>query len=89
MFSIKEFFSKCDQIRKKNADLVTFNKEIFNGKLHFLCNASCKLVHGSLDIMQSQATLLILLTLLARSMVQTSLFKTFANNKVAQNLNKS
>ena len=24
-FSIKEFFSKCDQIRRKNTDLVTFN----------------------------------------------------------------
>ena len=30
-FSIKHFFSKCD--------LVTFNEEIPNGKLHFLCSA--------------------------------------------------
>ena len=30
-FSIKGFFSKCDQIQ------VTFTEEIFNGKLHFLC----------------------------------------------------
>ena len=37
-FSIKEFFSKCDQIRRKNADLVTFNEEILNGKVHFLCS---------------------------------------------------
>ena len=28
-FSIKNFFSKCDQI--------TFTEEILNGKLHFLC----------------------------------------------------
>ena len=33
-FSIKDFFSKCDQIQ----DLVTFTKEILNGKLHFLCS---------------------------------------------------
>ena len=34
-FSIKDFFSKCDQMFP--ADLVTFTKEIPNGKLHFLC----------------------------------------------------
>ena len=34
-FSIKDFFSKCDQIRS-TADLVTFTEEIFNGKLDFL-----------------------------------------------------
>ena len=31
-FPIKDFFSKCDQIR------ITFTKEILNEKLHFLCN---------------------------------------------------
>ena len=39
-FSIKVFFSKCDQIRRKLriwADLVTFTEEILNRKLHFLC----------------------------------------------------
>ena len=36
-FSIKDFFSKWDQIRRK-LDLVTFTEEILNGKLHFLCN---------------------------------------------------
>ena len=35
-FSIKDFFSKCDQIRRKHAGLVTFTEEILNGKLHFL-----------------------------------------------------
>ena len=35
-FSIKGFFSKCDQT--VTADLVTFTEEILNGKLHFLCN---------------------------------------------------
>ena len=34
-FSIKEFFSKCDQIH-----MVTFTEEIFNGKLHFLRSIS-------------------------------------------------
>ena len=34
-FSIKDFFSKCDQ---ETADLVTFTEEILNGELHFLCN---------------------------------------------------
>ena len=36
-FSIKYFFSKCDQIRRK-LDLVTFTEEILNGKLHSLCS---------------------------------------------------
>ena len=35
-FSIKNFFSNCDQIR--NPDLVTFTEEILNGKLYFLCS---------------------------------------------------
>ena len=35
-FSIEDFFSKCDQIRKKTADFVTFTEEILNGKLRFL-----------------------------------------------------
>ena len=35
-FSIKDFFSKCDQIRN-TVDLVTFTEEILNAKLHFLC----------------------------------------------------
>ena len=34
-FSIKDFLSKCDQIR---SDLVTFTEEILNGKLYFLCS---------------------------------------------------
>ena len=40
-FSTKDFFNKCDQIRRKlrkTADLVTFTKEILSGKLHFLCS---------------------------------------------------
>ena len=37
-FSIKDLFSKCDQIRSfPPADLVTFTEEILNGKLHFFC----------------------------------------------------
>ena len=34
-FSIEDFLSKCDQIRK---DLVTFTVEILNGKIHILRN---------------------------------------------------
>ena len=45
-FSIKDFFSKCDQIRSfvnvtksaVSADLVTFTEEILRGKPHFLCS---------------------------------------------------
>ena len=46
-FSIKDFLSKCDQIRilqwmwpnpQDTADLVTFTEEIINRKLHFLCS---------------------------------------------------
>ena len=39
-FSIKDFFSKYEQIRRKqfSADLVTFTEEILNGKRHFLCS---------------------------------------------------
>ena len=33
-FSIKDFFSKCDQLR----NLVTFTEEILNGKRHILCS---------------------------------------------------
>ena len=35
-FSIKDFLSKCDQIR--TADLVTLAEEILNGKLNFMCS---------------------------------------------------
>ena len=34
-FSIKDFFSKCDQFP---ANLITFTEEILNGNLHFLCS---------------------------------------------------
>ena len=36
-FSIKDFFSKCDQICM---DSVTFTEEILNGKLRFFCSGS-------------------------------------------------
>ena len=36
--SIKHFFSKCDPIRRKTSDLLTFTEDIFNGKLHFFCS---------------------------------------------------
>ena len=45
-FSIKDFFSKCDEIRSFlwiwSSDLVTFTKEILNRKLNFLCSIVIK-----------------------------------------------
>ena len=41
-FSIKDFSSKYDP--QFSADLVTFTREILNGKLHFLCSMSGKFV---------------------------------------------
>ena len=40
-FSIKDFFSKCNQICRK---LKKFTEEILNGKLHFLCNMTLTLL---------------------------------------------
>ena len=37
--SIKDFFSKCDQMRS-SADLVIFTEGILNKKLHFLCSVT-------------------------------------------------
>ena len=41
-FSIKDFFSKCDQIRRilKKSSIT---EEILNGKLHFFCSESSHL----------------------------------------------
>ena len=41
-FSIRDFFSKCDQIRGSglSVDLVTFTEEILNRKLYFLCSVA-------------------------------------------------
>ena len=38
-FFIKDFFSKCDQIRK-------FTEEIYNGKFLFLCSVNSSLFAG-------------------------------------------
>ena len=38
-FSLKDFFSKCDQIRSFLWILVPFTEWIFNEKLHFLFSA--------------------------------------------------
>ena len=45
-FSIKDYFSKCDQIRKK---LWTWlqTEEILNGKLHFLCSGTFNCIFQS------------------------------------------
>ena len=39
-FSIKDFFSKCEQTMQFPLDLVTFAEEILYGKLHFLCSVA-------------------------------------------------
>ena len=39
-FSIEDFFSECDQIHRK-LRMVTFTKEIYNGKLH-MCSGFFK-----------------------------------------------
>ena len=39
-FSIRNFFSKCDKIRRTE-DLVTLTKEILNEKLHFSFRGQC------------------------------------------------
>ena len=38
-FSLKDYFTKCDQIRRK-LDLVTYTEEILNEKLYFLSSGS-------------------------------------------------
>ena len=48
-FSITDFFSKCDQIRRK---LGTFTAEIRNGKLHFCA----VFVHSTNKIKQKSKT---------------------------------
>ena len=47
-FSIKDFFSRCDQIRMKQriCGYGRLTEEIVNGKLHFLCSVrTTKLRH--------------------------------------------
>ena len=46
-FSIKDFFNKCDQFRRK---LQKFTEEILNGKLHFLCSGI--FIHSTKKIFQ-------------------------------------
>ena len=41
-FSIKDFFSKCDQIHRKLRNLVRFTKEMLNERLRFLCSVKLK-----------------------------------------------
>ena len=56
-FSIKNFFSKCDQIRRELADLVTFTEEILNGILRFLCNVMIQVMYvKNLELLQSIST---------------------------------
>ena len=43
-FSIRDFFSKCDQIRRKLRIWSQFTEEILNGKLHFLCSGYFKIL---------------------------------------------
>ena len=41
-FATKDFFRKCDQIRRKLKKEI-LNEEILNGKLHFLCSAHARI----------------------------------------------
>ena len=52
-FFIKDFFSKCDQIRRKPADLVTFTEEILYGKLHLFvqCGGNLELIGADTDFL--------------------------------------
>ena len=58
-FFIKDFFSKCDQIRRPNpqfpADLVTFTEQTLNGKLHLLCSRTPRAPHRHLDTQSTRA----------------------------------
>ena len=50
-FSIKVFFSKCDQIRSFQwVDMVTFTDEILYGKLHFWCSSGEWVAQNSFNI---------------------------------------
>ena len=40
-FFIKDFFSKCSQIRGKLRIWPPVTEEVLNGKLHFLCSIYC------------------------------------------------
>ena len=49
-FSTKDFFSKCELIRRKlrTADLVIFTEEILSGKLPFLCSGVAEKVSATI-----------------------------------------
>ena len=51
-FSTKDFFSKCDQIRRKSAGLVTFTEEILMKKFIFVqCNEKKSQLPSSINIL--------------------------------------
>ena len=65
-FSIKDFFSKCDQIPQFFADLVTFTEEIFNEKFQFLCSVALQILHlQSWRIKQLKTSLILIRNYLA------------------------
>ena len=73
-FSIKDLFSKCDQIHR-NCGLVTFNEEILNGNLHFLRNGNyifgiskSKLAQNPLNILEDNFKVITNNLLLTRKM---------------------
>ena len=47
-FSIKDFFSKCDEIHSF-LRVVTFTEDILIGKLHFLTHENYQLRQGNQD----------------------------------------
>ena len=65
--SIKDLFSKCDQIHsflQFLADLVTFTEEILNEKLHFLCSVLVLMVPMNEIFLQSHLRFYLLLSVL-------------------------
>ena len=59
-FSINDFFSKCDQIRRKHLYLqVTFTEEILNGKHHFVCSEKAQGSTLTFELTALNSTLII------------------------------
>ena len=48
-FSIKDFFSNCDQTRSLTADMVIFTEETLSGTLNFLCRDIMKRIFENIN----------------------------------------
>ena len=81
-FSIKDFFSKCDQMWPNPPwplDLVTFTGEIINGKLHFLCSGWFQNAHRFLNVFSLREANLIIRSA-GESLKKTDSTNRFNNN---------